>query len=64
MEQVSIIGLDLAKRSFQAHSALLTVALVSAKSFLIRHYPQPSRHGTKLEHTAVSAGLSGRHLQH
>src|SRR6267378_1782310 len=25
---------------------------------LITHYPQPSRHGTKQEHTAVSAGLN------
>src|SRR6201993_2793330 len=28
------------------------------KSFLITHYPQPSRRGTKQEHTAVSAGLN------
>src|SRR5258708_1181685 len=27
------------------------------KRFLITHYSQPSRHGTKQEHTAVSAGL-------
>jgi hypothetical protein len=27
--------------------------------FLITHYPQPSRHGTKQGHTAVSAGLNG-----
>jgi hypothetical protein len=27
--------------------------------FLITHYPQPSGHGTKQEHTAVSAGLNG-----
>src|SRR5262249_35425571 len=26
--------------------------------FLITHYPQPSRYGTKQEHTAVSAGLN------
>src|SRR5438128_11733887 len=26
--------------------------------YLIRHYPQPSRHGTKQEHAAVSAGLN------
>src|SRR5689334_23159062 len=26
--------------------------------FLITHYPQPSRRGTKQEHTAVSAGLN------
>ena len=29
-----------------------------AKIFLITHYPQPSRCGTKPEHTAVSAGLN------
>ena len=28
------------------------------KFFLITHYPQPSRRGTKQEHTAVSAGLN------
>src|SRR3984893_17464069 len=28
------------------------------KAFLITHYPQPSRHGTKQEHVAVSAGLN------
>ncbi len=30
----------------------------SALIFLITHYPQPSGHGTKQEHTAVSAGLN------
>src|SRR6202035_2194715 len=30
---------------------------IPAKIFLITHYPQPSRRGTKQEHTAVSAGL-------
>src|SRR6516225_8681606 len=28
------------------------------KIILITHYPQPSSHGTKQEHTAVSAGLN------
>src|ERR1700739_2541499 len=28
------------------------------KANLITHYPQPSSHGTKQEHTAVSAGLN------
>src|SRR5260370_10497983 len=28
------------------------------KCFLITHYPQPSSHGTKQEHMAVSAGLN------
>src|ERR1700730_10335843 len=28
------------------------------KGFLITHYPQPSKNGTKQEHTAVSAGLN------
>src|ERR1700738_4736205 len=27
------------------------------KEYLITHYPQPSRHGTKQEHVAVPAGL-------
>ena len=29
-----------------------------SNAFLITHYPQPSRYGTKQEHTAVSAGLN------
>src|SRR6201994_1215805 len=29
-----------------------------SNAFLITHYPQPSSHGTKQEHTAVSAGLN------
>ncbi len=31
---------------------------LTSNSFLITHYPQPSRSGTKQEHTAVSAGLN------
>src|SRR6267154_198103 len=31
---------------------------MTLKSFLITHYPQPSRHGTKQEHMAVSASLN------
>src|SRR5260370_30002083 len=30
----------------------------TTKPFLITNYPQPSRRGTKQEHTAVSAGLN------
>src|ERR1700739_879401 len=30
----------------------------AANLYLITHYPQPSRRGTKQEHTAVSAGLN------
>src|SRR6202040_1076528 len=32
--------------------------LLRVKIYLITHYPQPSKHGTKQEHTAVSAGLN------
>ena len=32
--------------------------LIISKLNLITHYPQPSRYGTKQEHTAVSAGLN------
>ena len=35
-----------------------TLAFEEANIFLITHYPQPSSHGTKQEHTAVSAGLN------
>ncbi len=31
---------------------------IDTKQILITHYPQPSRSGTKQEHTAVSAGLN------
>jgi hypothetical protein len=37
----------------------LTACWRPTKPFLITHYPQPSRRGTKQEHTAVSAGLNG-----
>src|ERR1700732_3399607 len=33
-------------------------ALIWTKAVLITHYPQLSRHGTKQEHAAVSAGLN------
>ena len=35
-----------------------SLAIVGSKNYLITHYPQPSRRGTKQEHTAVSAGLN------
>jgi hypothetical protein len=38
MEKVSIIGLDLAKRSFQAHGALSDGGVGSAKSFPERKF--------------------------
>src|ERR1700730_9212620 len=46
-------------------TAAMTASAVAASNpvfmsflFLITHYPQLSRHGTKQEHVAVSAGLN------
>jgi hypothetical protein len=36
----------------------IAALVIAAKGFLITHYPQPSRHGTKQERAAVSAGLN------
>src|SRR6201998_1037350 len=42
-----------------APATLITTAMHERSNpFLITHYPQPSRRGTKQEHTAVSAGLN------
>src|SRR6266851_5107623 len=36
----------------------IAARMITAKGFLITHYPQPSRYGTKQEHAVVSAGLN------
>src|ERR1700741_5168321 len=42
-----------------APATLITTAMHERSNpFLITHYPQPSRRGTKQEHTTVSAGLN------
>jgi hypothetical protein len=39
-------------------AAVNTERGLAIKGYLITHYPQPSRYGTKQEHTVVSAGLN------
>ena len=63
MEKISIIGLDLAKRSFQAHGALADGWLGSAKSFPEKKFSASlptaalrRRHGSLWERTPLGAG--------
>src|SRR6202040_1065147 len=54
----SLKSLESVGPSYRASMNARPTVIIPSKGYLITHYPQPSSHGTKQEHAAVSAGLN------